>query len=445
MELLGLIRKWINVSNSPEIHTLKSTLTPTNQHYLLEIIRYWNKIQYITKKTLRSLSREEDKKLRLRKLELFLYITYRSLWEKASLPSILNEVTEQKYDYDDLGKENLKVFYSKLASFNFDIALENKTKIEQISIKYAIPSFTIRKLLPVLDLMRIKNNMVAMDNRARNGFNYLRISAGQSDIESLVDLSSIIISEFTKVGVTLQPDDDIPFLLKARVMDKFKVIKSDFYKQKVVIFQDKASIAPVIALSPKSNDLICDLCAAPGIKTSLISQQSSGKTRVIAGDFHEGRTQEMVRFLSDLDLKNLHLVQWDGLNPPLQLERFDKILLDAPCTGSGTFTNNPELKWRQNERFLQRNIRLQEQLLVSAFQLLKIGGTLVYAVCSLYPEEGEYQIQKLQSDKVRLEELPSWIPSSYAIDGFSQKGTGRFLPAEHGTNGFFLAKLTKLM
>ncbi|MHA2329262.1 MAG: RsmB/NOP family class I SAM-dependent RNA methyltransferase, partial [Candidatus Hodarchaeales archaeon] len=220
-------------------------------------------------------------------------------------------------------------------------------------------------------------------------------------------------------------------------------IKSDFYKQKTLIFQDKASIAPVIALNPKSNELICDLCAAPGMKTSLISQQSGEKSSIIAGDFHKDRTQEMVKFLSDLELNNLHLVQWDGLNPPLKQERFDKILLDAPCTGSGTFTNNPELKWRQNKRFLQRNIFLQEQLLLSAFKLLKIGGTLVYSTCSLYPEEGEYQIQKIKSNKVRLEEIPSWIPDSYKINGFSQKGTGRFLPAEHDTIGFFLAKFTK--
>jgi len=442
MGLLGLIRKWMDEPNNPEIHASKSTLTPKNQHYLREIIRYWNKIQYITKKTLRSLS--DDKKLHKRKLELFLYITYRYMWEKASFTSILNEL---KYEYDGLGKENLKDFYfyySKLASFNLDIALKNKSEIEQISIRYAIPSFTIRKLLPVLDYTSIKNNIVAMDNRARNGIMYLRMNVGQYDTDSLVDLSSKIIREFNKVGVTLHHDDDLPFLLKARVMDKYKVIKSDFYQQKVLIFQDKASIAPVIALSPKPNDLICDLCAAPGMKTSLISQLSRGKSRVIAGDFHKVRTQMMFKFLSDLGLKNLHLVQWDGLNPPLQLEIFDKILLDAPCTGSGTFTNNPELKWRQNERFQQRFIRLQEQLLMSAFELLKIGGTLVYSTCSLYPEEGEYQIQKIKSDKVRHEEIPSWIPSSYNINGFSQKGTGRFLPAEHDTNGFFLAKLTKV-
>lgn len=441
MELLGFIRKWLHDSNNPEIHTLRSTLTPTNQHYLREIIRYWNLIQYITKKTLRSIS--NDKKLHTRELELFLYITYRYIWEKASLTSILNEL---KYDYSGLGKENLQDFYfyySKLASFNLDIAMKNKSEIEQISIRYAIPSFTIRKLLPVLNYTRIKNNIVAMDKRARKGIIYLRLNVGQYDRESLLDLSSTIIREFNKVGVSLHHDDDVPFLLKARVMDKYKVIKSDFYQQKVLIFQDKASIAPVIALSPKSNDLICDLCAAPGMKTSLISQQSRGESRVIAGDFHKVRTQEMVNFLSDLELKNLHILQWDGINPPLQLGRFDKILLDAPCTGSGTFTNNPEMKWRQNERFLQRFIRLQEQLLKSAFDLLKIGGTLVYSTCSLYPEEGENQIQKIKSDKVRQEEIPSWIPSGYNINGFSQKGTGRFLPAEHDTNGFFLAKLTK--
>ncbi|MHA2248592.1 MAG: hypothetical protein ACXADY_26840, partial [Candidatus Hodarchaeales archaeon] len=109
MELLELIRKWIHDSNSPEIHESKSTLSPTNQHYLKEIIRYWNKIQFITKKTLRSLP--TSKQLHSRNLELFFYITYRYLWEKASFTSILASY-EVMSEYDDLGKENLKAFYS---------------------------------------------------------------------------------------------------------------------------------------------------------------------------------------------------------------------------------------------------------------------------------------------------------------------------------------------
>ena len=127
-------------------------------------------------------------------------------------------------------------------------------------------------------------------------------------------------------------------------------------------------------------------------------------------------------------------------------ESVDRILLDAPCTGSGTFTSNPELKWRQSDKFLRRNVLLQHELLKAAIRLLKVGGTLVYSTCSLYPEEGEYQIQKLinsSKKQVTLTSVPSWLPPSYKINGSYIEGAGRFLPSEHNTIGFFVAKLIK--
>ncbi|MHA1919632.1 MAG: SAM-dependent tRNA/rRNA cytosine-C5 methylase, partial [Promethearchaeota archaeon] len=115
---------------------------------------------------------------------------------------------------------------------------------------------------------------------------------------------------------------------------------------------------------------------------------------------------------------------------------------DAPCTGSGTFSTHPELKWRQNQIFLNQNVLLQRNLLQKAFFMLKPGGILLYSTCSFYPDEGELQINKVL-DKFEMEKLPTWISSSYKINDNTLDGAGRFFPTIHNTNGFFIAKLKK--
>ena len=122
--------------------------------------------------------------------------------------------------------------------------------------------------------------------------------------------------------------------------------------------------------------------------------------------------------------------------------KFDKILIDAPCTGSGTFLSHPELKWRQNNAFLNQNVVIQKKLIESGLNLLKKGGILVYSTCSLYPEEGEYQINEIY-DQITPLDLPQYFSKSYKINNTILKGTGRLFPSIHNTQGFFVSRLKK--
>jgi 16S rRNA (cytosine967-C5)-methyltransferase len=145
----------------------------------------------------------------------------------------------------------------------------------------------------------------------------------------------------------------------------------------------------------------------------------------------------------NLNVLNSHLINSDSIKLPVRFTNFfDKVLIDAPCTGSGTFSTNPELKWRQNEGFLHQNIVLQEKLLKSALKLLKPSGILVYSTCSLYPEEGELQVLKIL-DNFEPMELPNWFSPSYKIKNQQISGTGRLFPAIHQTKGFFIGKFKK--
>jgi len=129
-----------------------------------------------------------------------------------------------------------------------------------------------------------------------------------------------------------------------------------------------------------TGEKILDMCSAPGIKSSLISQYTETNAQVIAEEFLTERAQQMGIFIEKRVNKNLYLLNTDSIQPPLRDDiLFDKVLLDAPCTGSGTFLSHPELKWRQNEAFLHQNIVLQKKLLETALSRLKPDGILVYS------------------------------------------------------------------
>ncbi|MFX1588305.1 MAG: hypothetical protein ACFFC1_09135 [Promethearchaeota archaeon] len=207
---------------------------------------------------------------------------------------------------------------------------------------------------------------------------------------------------------------------------------------------DKASAAVVYLLSPQANELIGDLCAAPGIKTSLILNITKDQAKVMAFDFNRSRMMETKNLLYSLYSSNFFLINADSINLPIRPQKyFDKILIDAPCTGSGTFLINPELKWRQNKKFLHQNLLIQEKLIKSGLTYLKDNGILVYSTCSLYPEEGELQVMKFREVLEPLD-IPKWFSPSYEINNSELKGTGRLFPAIHKTQGFFVGKFKKI-
>ncbi|MFX0071630.1 MAG: RsmB/NOP family class I SAM-dependent RNA methyltransferase [Candidatus Hermodarchaeota archaeon] len=287
----------------------------------------------------------------------------------------------------------------------------------------------------------IKKNIYYLNNL--NKFdNFVRYNALKNEDNSRLTIE-ILKKDFEKDKISIQQDREIPELFLISKTQKSKILKSKWYQSGKLIFQDKASAAVVKVLDPKPNDYICDMCAAPGNKTSLIAQFSNNQAKIIANEFRKDRSFSTKQLLLELNVSNCHLINTDSINPPIRTtQQFDKILLDAPCTGSGTLLTNPELKWRQNRGFLYQNITLQEKLLHSALKLLKPEGILVYSTCSLYPEEGEQQIIKILEHLIPLD-LPEWFSPSYKIKGKEIPGIGRLHPLIHRTQGFFIGKFKK--
>jgi len=395
-------------------------------HYYYEIVRFWNKINFIVNRTSTDSTLHSEIKL----AKLF-YAVYRIFWEKASNETILREL-----------KNIDKSFLKNVRQFSWEKALARKTEIEKLSIYEGIPTFMINHLLPVMKLEFLKENIKYMDNSKNDRTAYLRFNMLKREYSDKT-LIFQIKEELKKKNIKFKDDPQIPYLINIPMRMKSKVIQTDWYQKGYLIFQDKASAAVVQALSPQPGEIICDMSAAPGSKTSLMAQSMKNKGQIIAGDFMLNRIKTMKKLLNNLSVLNTCMINADGIKFPVRFKNyFDRILLDAPCTGNGTLSTNPELKWRQNNRFLHQCTLLQEKLFESALGLLKHDGILVYSTCSLYQEEGEHLISEF-IDRLEPLELFDWFSPSYPFNNSIILGTGRLFPSIHHTQGFFIGKFKK--
>ncbi|MEO5612743.1 MAG: RsmB/NOP family class I SAM-dependent RNA methyltransferase, partial [Sphingomicrobium sp.] len=208
----------------------------------------------------------------------------------------------------------------------------------------------------------------------------------------------------------------------------------------LVDVQDEGS--QLIALACEAGDgmRILDLCAGSGGKALALAAAAPG-AEILATDSNRSRLSKLAPRGAKAGAK----IETRLLNPPHELEMLadwagtaDVVLVDAPCSGSGTWRRNPEGRWRLTPDRLERLIQTQSRLLDIAAELVRPGGRLVYAVCSILEPEGEEQMAQFLGGR------SSWVAQETPIAAGRLSGTGRLLvPGQDGTDGFFVARLVR--
>ncbi|MBN2308724.1 MAG: RsmB/NOP family class I SAM-dependent RNA methyltransferase, partial [Candidatus Hydrogenedentes bacterium] len=202
--------------------------------------------------------------------------------------------------------------------------------------------------------------------------------------------------------------------------------------------QDPASMLPAHLLEPEAGDRILDLCAAPGGKTTHLAELARGKAAIVALDRHLWRAGLIVENAQRLATPGIMVACADGTQPPV-LPGFDRVLVDAPCTGLGTLRRHPDLKWRVKREDPARLAETQRALLRSAVQLCKNAGVIVYSVCTLSSEETEGVVRSIVDEgAVVPEDGPEWLDQWK-----TETGKYRTRLDEGGLDGFFLTRLRK--
>ena len=216
--------------------------------------------------------------------------------------------------------------------------------------------------------------------------------------------------------------------------------------------QEAASMIPPVALDPQPGDVVLDMAAAPGSKASQIAQYMQNKGIVIANDVKGDRLASLGINLQRLGIYNTLITMMQGQHFAKSGILFDKILLDAPCTGTGTIRKSPKTIMMWNPDMVGRMAKLQKRLIETAWQILKPGGTLVYSTCSTEPEENEAVVSHLLNkySDAKTEHIGIKIQHGKPILEFEGDTyhpdvdkTLRLWPQDNDTEGFFIAKIVK--
>lgn len=222
------------------------------------------------------------------------------------------------------------------------------------------------------------------------------------------------------------------------------------------MIQSASSFIPVMALAPQQDELVLDMAAAPGGKTTYIGQLMKNTGTLFANDLRKERCKALVANVHRMGLTNVIVTNYDGRKLGSMLPRLDRVLLDAPCSGSGIISRDPSVKVKRGTQDFEEASRMQKELLLTAIDMVnaqsKTGGYIVYSTCSISVEENEAVVQHaLQARSVELVSFSSSV--DFGVEGLVRYRERRFHPTMglcrryyphvHNMDGFFVAKLKK--
>ena len=222
------------------------------------------------------------------------------------------------------------------------------------------------------------------------------------------------------------------------------LIRSEYFKEGYFSVQDESAGLVIDVVDPSPGQVIIDLCAAPGGKTSYLVEKTGGKATVIAVDRSEIRLKQVDESIERLGLENVQTMVADGTDREAlsALPRADIVLLDAPCTGLGVLSKRADLRWRRTESQLHQLITLQDDLMDSADHLLKPGGRLIYSTCTIEPEENRDRVDAFlaRHADMEIEDASPFVRDA----GLIEDGAYRTIPSEHNIDGAFASRLVKV-
>ena len=202
------------------------------------------------------------------------------------------------------------------------------------------------------------------------------------------------------------------------------IINSKEFKGGKIIAQDASSYLAAKNLGVKSDDLVLDICAAPGGKTAVLAEEMKNKGEIIAIDIHQHKKKLIEENMKKLGIDIVKATVLDARNVNKQGRKFDKILVDVPCSGYGVIRKKPEILYTKNRENIEELASLQLEILNSAADILKDGGELIYSTCTIISQENTENVEKFLNErkefKVKALNIPENVSGEYdKLGGFS--------------------------
>lgn len=359
------------------------------------------------------------------------------LYSPKTIQKTIYTIIQKTYDFDYavLVTKNLERSFTATPAELF----EGKDELQRIALEFYHPLWLVKYLVNVLG-QESAINLLNANNQPK--IVYARVN-------TLMTTRTKIIEELANEEIPAEEDEIFPDLIKVKrgplLEDgaRHNVALSSAVKNGHLLLQGRASAAISHILDPQPNEIVVDVAAAPGMKTSHICQLMKNQGKVIAIDIADHRLKKLTALILKIGKQIINIVQADSRFPPLRAEIADRLLIDAPCSSTGILRKYPDHKWfdfSQIEVFSQ----LQEEIILNSLPLLKPGGVGVYSVCSLMEQEGEKHLLKLKKQRgIKLVD-PGYGNPGYQREKYKGLPCRRLFPHLHETDGFFIAKFEKV-
>jgi len=292
----------------------------------------------------------------------------------------------------------------------------DEDEVEYLSIKYSYEPWIIK-----LWLQHYDNNFVEELLKAGNMTPDLVIRANW-----LKAVREDLIARLEAAGCVVEKGKLYEDAL--HIKNSGALVDSQMYQNGWFSIQDEASMFVAAMLDPKHGDLVMDVCAAPGGKTMAIAERMNNTGRIIASDIYIRKLNIINQEAKRLGVTNVETKSWDATKTDSEMiDKADRVLVDAPCSGLGVVRRKPEIKYRKRSSEIDSIPAKQLRLLSASAAYVKPGGTIVYSTCTINPAENQNIISEFLK----------------AHHSFSKEEAIQLMPNVNGTDGFFICKMRK--
>lgn len=299
--------------------------------------------------------------------------------------------------------------------------IKESDDLKSLSIRYSMPEEITNYIFENYGIEYTKNFLRYVNSEQLISIRVNNLKTNVSDLKKLLETKFFIVKESNISKNALI------------ILNPSGLANSKEFKEGLFTIQQEASMKAIEVLDPKENSNILDICAAPGTKTSYIGEYVNNKSKILANDLLADKLSLIKENIDRLSLKNIELTSFDASIYQEKLkEKFDYILVDAPCSGLGVIGRKPEIRYNRTIEDIKNLSLLQRQILENSLQYLKKGGYILYSTCTIGKIENIENFNYLKN-KENLEVVP--------IDGKKYLEFTNFI--DH-TDGFFISKFKKI-
>ncbi len=308
--------------------------------------------------------------------------------------------------------------------------IRNEKEISKIKISDDLKSLSVRYSMPY-DITKYIFDNYGMDYTKE----FLRYANEESKLSIRVNTTKIdensLKKDLESIGYEVK---ESKISKNALIVDNPNgLVSTNLFENGLFTIQQEASMKTVEVLNPGQNSTILDICAAPGTKTTYIAEYTENTGKILANDISFNKLDLIMENINRLDLRNIELTNFDArVYKDEYKEKFDYILVDAPCSGLGVMARKPEIRYNRSLEDIRKLAELQREIITNSIKYLKVGGVLVYSTCTIGNIENKENFNYIKKME-NMEVIP--------IDG---KDYIEFVSFKENTDGFFISKFKKI-